>query len=90
MNLNKLTIEFYNKATLTDRKANGQYMTSSDIVSKSLTIEVDKNKPILEPSCGTGQFIDCLVAQGYTNITAVEKDIKVYDMVKSINNIKKP
>ena len=87
MNLNKLTIEFYNKATLTDRKANGQYMTSSDIVSKSLTIEVDKNKPVLEPSCGTGQFIDCLVAQGYTNITAVEKDTKLYDMVKLIDNI---
>jgi len=84
MNINERTINFYKTANMIKRKAEGQYMTPSDIVTNALSpLSINKDKAVLEPSFGTGQFLDALIKNKYTDITAVEKDTELYNL--SIN-----
>ena len=87
MNINERTINFYKTANMVKRKAEGQYMTPSDIVTNALSqLSINKDKAVLEPSFGTGQFLDALIKNNYTNITAVEKDTELYNLSKSSYN----
>jgi adenine-specific DNA-methyltransferase len=88
------TKEFYKNAKLDRRKKYGQYMTPYNICDEAINFDITKYKNILEPSCGTGQFIDKIYEKNNNaNITAVEidKDLsekigEIYDNVNIINS----
>ena len=87
MNINERTINFYKTANMVKRKTEGQYMTPSNIIIKALSsLSINKDKAVLEPSFGTGQFLDALIENNYTNITGVEKDTELYNLSKSSYN----
>ncbi len=81
-----LTLQFYKDKPLDYRKKNGQYMTSFSIIEKSFSyIDINKYNTILEPSCGTGQFLNILIRNGIipSKITTVEKDKYLHDIIKN-------
>lgn len=81
--LSDITKEYYKEATLEHRKKLGQYMTPYDIIEASLkSIDIKKFKNILEPSCGTGQFIDKIShSNKRVKITGIEIDKKIFDII---------
>lgn len=81
--LNNITTKYYKEATIEHRKKYGQYMTPYDIVMASLElIKIKTFKNILEPSCGTGQFIDKIREENTKAIiTGIELDKKLFDLV---------
>ena len=84
--LNDITINFYSKDNLVMRKKYGQYMTPFNIIKKSLDDEEIKlYNNILEPSIGTGQFIDYIIKLNKkANITGIELDNELFtDVTKS-------
>ena len=83
--LSDITKEYYKEATLEHRKTLGQYMTPYDIVEATLkSINNKKFKNILEPSCGTGQFIDKILKSNKgTKITGIELDEKIFDVINT-------
>lgn len=64
----------------------GQYFTISLIADFMVTlISHSKHDKVLEPSCGKGVFIDCLIKHGFSNIAAYEIDATLgtkYDFIK--------
>jgi adenine-specific DNA-methyltransferase len=87
--LSNLTTNFYATADLNKRKEFGQYMTPYDVISSALKEELPKKKKlnILEPSCGTFQFID-KIREKYpnANITGIEIDTTIYNIIKKNSN----
>lgn len=56
----------------------GQYMTPKLIADFMVElIDREKSAAVLEPSCGTGVFIDSLKNHGFSSITAFEIDSKI-------------
>lgn len=87
MSLNDRTLNFYKGAKMDNRKKEGQYMTPTNIVDLLIdVIQFDKNDLILEPSYGTGQFLDKLKTINKPNkqikIYAIEKDKELFDLSK--------
>ena len=83
--LNSNTLNFYQTADLNDRKAKGQYMTPFNICDKALNIDLTKYNKILEPSCGTGQFIDSIIKKkSNAKITGVEFDDTIFQSISKI------
>lgn len=83
-NLNERTLTFYKNADIDKRKDEGQYMTPYNIVIESLKdITFNSNHKVLEPSFGTGQFVDKLIDKKYKNIYAVEKDKELFELSKT-------
>jgi 16S rRNA A1518/A1519 N6-dimethyltransferase RsmA/KsgA/DIM1 with predicted DNA glycosylase/AP lyase activity len=78
--LSTKTREYYGTAKMSTRKEFGQYMTPDDIIDSALTnININQFNKILEPSCGTGQFIDKILKQNINaNITGFEIDKDIY------------
>ena len=76
--LSNTTIHFYEKANMISRKEKGQYMTPYDVIDSALNNNDNKKLKILEPSCGTGQFLD-KIKEKYpkSNITGIEIDIEL-------------
>ena len=88
--LSKITNKYYKSIDLEHRKKYGQYMTPYDVIDMSLDfLENKKNIKILEPSCGTGQFIDKIYDrfENVSKIDAVEIDKNVFDIIKKRNNL---
>jgi adenine-specific DNA-methyltransferase len=83
--LSETTRDYYKNTTLEHRKANGQYMTPYDIINSSLKlIDIKNFKKILEPSCGTGQFIEKIIEiNKKAKVTGIELDKKIYDIIKN-------
>jgi len=83
--LSQKTQDFYKNADLSKRKEEGQYMTPNDIISKAISLLNIKGKKlkVLEPSYGTGQFIDMLAKNNFKNIYGVEKDEELYNITKN-------
>ena len=87
---NSITTEFYEKDNLEVRKENGIYITPYNIIEKCFENEdISKYKDILEPSFGTGQFIDvitnlCKIKKSKVkiSITGVELYDELYKLVK--------
>lgn len=91
---NDITNEFYSKDNLDIRKDNGIYITPYSIIEKCFDGEKIDNLDILEPSFGSGQFIDIvikLLGKKKTNIFGTELYKDLFDCVKkkyySNNNI---
>jgi adenine-specific DNA-methyltransferase len=92
MFLNERTIAFYKNAKLDNRKKLGQYMTPSNYVDLALSkLNFNLKSKILEPSYGTGQFLDTLIDNkliSNKNIYGIEIDKELYDSSKeSYNNL---
>lgn len=82
---NDITEKFYKKDNLDIRKENGIYITPFSIIEKCFEGEKIDGLDILEPSFGTGQFIDVcikLLEKKSTNIVGVELFKELYDEVK--------
>lgn len=82
---NDITIKFYEKDNLDIRKGNGIYITPMNIIEKCLEGEKIEGLDILEPSFGSGQFIDVVVKllgkKKKNNIVGVELYKELYDEV---------
>ena len=84
----KLSIELTKQISKEDKKNNGIYFTPFDIIEKAMN-ELDKLnldiKTILEPSCGTCEFVH-YIDNKYTNIniTGIEYNKEVYNKIKDI------
>jgi tRNA1(Val) A37 N6-methylase TrmN6 len=89
MSLNDRTLNFYKGAKMDNRKKEGQYMTPTNIVDLLIgSIQFNKNDLILEPSYGTGQFLDKLKIinkpiNKQIKIYAIEKDKELFDLSKN-------
>jgi len=83
--ISKITEDYYKNISLVHRKNNGQYMTPYDIIEESLkTLPKSHYKSILEPSCGTGQFIE-KIQEKYkkAKITGIEIDTVIYNIINN-------
>lgn len=85
----KLTKHFLSTTSLQHRRENGQYFTNDKIKEMLFSyIEKDlgltKDIRILEPSCGTGEFLSFLIKKGINpkNIFAIEKDEIIFNLLK--------
>lgn len=78
------TREYYQNTGINKRKQFGQYMTPYDIIDSALNFNINQYDKILEPSCGTGQFIEKILEklnlQSNNKITIVEIDNELYKL----------
>lgn len=83
---NNITSEFYSKDNLDIRKDNGIYITPYNIIEKCFDGEKINDLDILEPSFGSGQFIDIIVKllgkKKTTNIIGTELYKDLFNSVK--------
>jgi type I restriction-modification system DNA methylase subunit len=83
---NQLSIELTKKLSVKDKKDNGIYFTPMDIVKLTIDSLIKYNKNIvniLEPSCGSCQYIDYIDSVlKNTNITGIEYNKTIYDSIK--------
>lgn len=81
-----ITTKFYEKDNLDIRKKNGIYITPYSIIEKCFKGEKTDGLDILEPSFGSGQFIDiCVKLLGKkksSNIVGIELYKELYEGVK--------
>jgi adenine-specific DNA-methyltransferase len=84
---NAITTEFYSKDNLEIRKENGIYITPYSIIEKCLENKKINDLDILEPSFGSGQFIDIMCKlldkKKSTNIVGTELNSELYLSVKN-------
>lgn len=58
-----------------EKKKFGQYFTPKDVAEFMVNLaSVPLNARVLEPSCGEGVFLECLIKKGFKNIKAFEID----------------
>jgi len=75
--------EYLKKSTKSHRQSLGQFMTpAKDVDDAFRDIKVNINDKVLEPSYGTGNFLDGIIKRGYKNITGVEFDPILYNEFK--------
>ena len=83
---NQLSIDLTKKLSIKDKKDNGIYFTPNDIVKLTVDSILKYNKNIvniLEPSCGSCQYIDYMDSIfKNTTITGVEYNKTIYDSIK--------
>ena len=77
------TTEYYQKAGKKHRQKLGQFYTPKEIINKCFdTIDLPKTAKVLEPTYGSGEFLDALLKRGFKDITGVEFDPVVYSQFK--------
>ena len=75
--------EYLKKSTKAHRQSLGQFMTPpKDVDDAFRDIKINVNDKVLEPSYGTGNFLDGIIKRGYKNITGVEFDTELYNEFK--------
>ena len=83
---NQLSIDLTKKLSIKDKKDNGIYFTPMDIVRLTIDSLIKYNKNIvniLEPSCGSCQYIDYIDSiLKNTNITGIEYNKTIYESIK--------
>lgn len=79
---------------MTVKNKYGQYFTIDFIADFMVSlISHAKDSKVVEPSCGKGVFLDNLVKQGFSNITAYEIDTTLgakYDFIKFMSFLSVP
>jgi hypothetical protein len=82
MNFSELSVKLTKNLSKETKKNEGIYFTPKSIITKIIdfvkSVKPDINS-VLEPSCGSGQFLECL---DYKNVTAIEKNETIH---KSLN-----
>ena len=93
MSYSKLSIELTNKISKTNKKNNGIYFTPPLCVQYNiefLTKYINKkNLKVLEPSCGSCEYILPLYNKfknNNINITGIELNSTIFDSIKHLNN----
>ncbi len=86
MKYSKLSYSITKQINKKEKKEGGVYFTPPDTVLRNIQLlspYIDNIKTILEPSCGSGEFIDC-VMEKFDNkqITGVEYNTFIFDCVK--------
>jgi|TARA_B110000046_G_scaffold157216_1_gene168431 hypothetical protein len=76
----KLTLELTKKLTLTEKKEYGIYFTPQNAIKTLVNNIPIKAKNILEPSCGSGEFIKYF---NDNNITGLEINKTIYNKIKN-------
>ena len=82
MEFDKLSVELTKKLSNEIKKNEGIYFTPKSIIKQIIDFVFLQNKDIefiLEPSCGSGQFMDSLKNK---DVTGIEKNKVIYDSVK--------
>lgn len=75
--------EYLQKSTKAHRQSLGQFMTPPrDVDNAFRDIKININDKVLEPSYGTGNFLDGIIKRGYKNITGVEFDTELFNKFK--------
>jgi len=75
---------YLTKSTKAHRQSLGQFMTPPrDVDNAFRDIKINVNDKVLEPSYGTGNFLDGIIKRGYKNITGVEFDTQLYNEFKN-------
>ncbi len=79
---------------MAEKNKYGQYFTINIIADFMVSlISHSKDSRVIEPSCGKGVFLDNLLKQGFTNLTAYEIDTTLgtkYDFVRFKSFLKVP
>ena len=86
---NDISVKYTKSKDTKFLKENGIYFTPKtfrDIAVNSIKPYIKKNCELLEPSCGSGEFIrDLLPYQDYFNITGVELDKELFNISNQLN-----
>ena len=88
----KLSINLTNKLTKQEKQNEGIYFTSNTIIKPSITLIIKFLKSnninnILEPSCGSCQFINYIKNNiNYNLIHGIELNNTIYNEIKNIYN----
>ena len=80
---NDISIKYTKSKDTTFLKKNGIYFTPKtyrDITINAIKSYIKKNCEILEPSCGSGEFIRDLTQYKNINITGVELDEELFNI----------
>ena len=71
------------KGKKSHQQEHAQFYTPKVLKDKAFEgIDVPKNAPVLEPTYGSGEFLEALLERGYSNITGVEYDPVVFNKFK--------
>tara|TARA_B100000965_G_scaffold76898_1_gene61047 strand:+ start:3062 stop:4261 length:1200 start_codon:yes stop_codon:yes gene_type:complete len=87
-NFSKLSINLTKGLSKEDKKRHGIYFTSREIIRKNLRyIDFSKIDSILEPSCGSCEFIN-IINELYPKkkIVGIEYKKEIYEMIKELKN----
>jgi len=79
------TKQFYNEVSLEERQKHGMFYSDKRVSDRAFAgIDLPKDAMILEPSCGSGQFLQAIQERGYNmkNVIGVELEAKPYELAK--------
>lgn len=92
MDFSLISKELTNKLSKIEKKKNGIYFTPPSCVNNNIKIlepYIKKVKNILEPSCGSCEYINALhKLMPNINITGIEYNETIYESIKEVNNDK--
>lgn len=86
-----LSLNITQKLSKEEKKNDGIFFTPLSIINKNISLlekYLGNIKSILEPSCGSCQYIDKLIPYNI-KITGIEYNKKIYDNIKDIYNTNK-
>jgi type I restriction-modification system DNA methylase subunit len=90
MNYSNISRLLTTKISKTDKKNEGIYFTPPNFIKESIQLLIpfmSSIKNILEPSCGSGEYITGLQEKfGSTKITGIEKNNIIYNSILSLEN----
>ena len=90
MEYSLLSKEITSKLTITVKKENGIYFTPPSCINKNIDLLkpfMADIKTVLEPSCGSGEYITALhTSFPDINITGIEFNEVIYDSIQSLND----
>jgi len=83
--ITEATEQFYKDVSLDERQKHGMFYSDKRVSDRAFAgIDLPKNSQILEPSCGSGQFLQAIQERGYNmkNVIGVELQSKPYELAK--------
>jgi hypothetical protein len=89
MDYSFISKELTNQLSKADKKNNGIYFTPPSCVSTNIELLQPYIKNIvnvLEPSCGSGEYITALKQFTHFNITAIENNTTIYNQILQLQN----
>jgi adenine-specific DNA-methyltransferase len=88
MNFNELSVTLTKQISKETKKDEGIYFTPKPLIQKIVDFVLEKHdvESALEPSCGSGQFLEYLLSKN-VNVTAIEKNETIYNAIKNEYNV---
>lgn len=70
------------------KKNNGIFYTDLELANAIIDfLDIPQDASIIDPSCGTGSFLQCLKSKGYTDITGCDIDLKAVKKCKELTEL---